>query len=120
MNFIHNLKEVKLQVTRNKGFELRTYLAIRWMKSTQSGTMINTEKALSKACKLEVLFTGLLMFKLYHLTSLDQRLLALEEDLRKRVTYCKGENSSKKILQLSNYGGVKLVFLKLFLQYEHS
>lgn len=54
------------------------------MKYTQTGTMINTETSLSEPTELKALFTGLLTFKLYHfyLTSMDQRLLTLEEDLR--------------------------------------
>lgn len=37
------------------------------MKYTQSGTMINTEMlSLSEPTELQALFTGLLMFKLYH------------------------------------------------------
>lgn len=48
--------------------------------------MINTEVALPEPSELKALVTGLLMFKWYrfYLTSMDQRLLILEGDLRKR------------------------------------
>lgn len=59
------------------------------MKYTQIGTVTSTEMYPPEPSELGALFTGLLMVKWYHfyLTSMDQRLLSLEEIYIKEVTH---------------------------------